>query len=226
MLINRSLFAALDGFDDAYAPAYYEDADLCMRLAQHGLKVVYEPRSTATHVRYGSGSSAAAVELSERNRPRFVERWRSSLTGRPWTFSGGDPQEEIAARDALATPRVLICAMAGDSRAEALAVELLHGWPRSRVTWWTGPLAEFGAELEAWLDHGIEIVDRDDPGWLEDRLFHYDLVFRASSNPLLALDETQPQAFQVSLEQLSGPRKTLVVRLTPVLAAAGIAPPR
>ncbi|MGZ4180394.1 MAG: glycosyltransferase family 2 protein [Solirubrobacteraceae bacterium] len=81
MLIRRSAFVALEGFDEAYAPAYYEDADLCMRLAEHGQSVVYDPRATVTHVRYGSGSSESAIALSARNRRRFVERWGGRLAG-------------------------------------------------------------------------------------------------------------------------------------------------
>ncbi len=225
MLIRRSTFRALDGFDEGYAPAYYEDTDLCMRLGEHGLSVVYEPGCTVTHVRYGSGTSTAAVELSERNRRRFVERWRPRLTGRPWSFSGAGRQAVIAARDAPATPRVLIRAPAGDSTAQALAFVLLDGWPRARVTWWAGPLPGFDRQVDAWLQRGLEVVDREDPGWLEDRLFHYDLVVTGSSSPLIEIDETQPQAAQLPLEQLAGPMETLVARLIPALATAGIAPP-
>jgi GT2 family glycosyltransferase len=64
MLLRRTTFDALGGFDERYAPAYYEDADFCLRLAQQGLAVVYEPRSTVTHVRYGSGRQDTAFELS------------------------------------------------------------------------------------------------------------------------------------------------------------------
>ena len=88
MLIRRATFEALGGFDERYAPAYYEDADLCLRLADRGLSVVYEPRATITHIRFGSSGAGTAVELSERNHARFVERWSTQLTGRPWTFRG------------------------------------------------------------------------------------------------------------------------------------------
>ena len=121
MLIRRATFEELGGFDERYRPAYYEDADLCLRLAQRGLSVVYEPRATVTHVRYGSSGAGTAVELSERNRARFVERWGSQLTGRPWAFRDASGQAAIAARDAQASPRILLFGRPEETGAALLA---------------------------------------------------------------------------------------------------------
>ena len=41
LLTRRSSFEALDGFDEVYAPGYYEDTDYCMRLWRAGQRVVY-----------------------------------------------------------------------------------------------------------------------------------------------------------------------------------------
>jgi GT2 family glycosyltransferase len=218
MLVARETFEALAGFDESFAPAYYEDADLCLRLAQRGLKVVYEPRSTVTHVRYGSGGSANAVELSERNRRRFVDRWGSELAGRPATFVAATDQAEIVARDAPSMPRVLICAGAERTSARRLGDALLAGWPAARVTWATGGPVDDHLSLNPWL----ELVDNDDPGWLLQRLFHYDLIVvdgDADAELLAALRRTQPQAHSIGLEGLGGgiPRA--------VFARAGIAAP-
>src|SRR5579859_1580960 len=77
MLMRRESFLRHGGFDERYAPAYFEDADLCMRFAQAGLSVMYEPRSTVTHVRHGSGEISSATQLSERNHRLFFERWQA-----------------------------------------------------------------------------------------------------------------------------------------------------
>lgn len=222
MLVARETFEALAGFDEAFAPAYYEDADFCMRLAQRGLKVVYEPRSTVTHVRYGSGGSANAIALSERNRRLFVDRWASELRGRPASFAAATDQAEIIARDAPAMPRVLICADAARTSARRLADVLLDGLPSARVTWAPGgPIADHRS-LNRWL----ELVDANDPAWLSQRLFHYDLIVLDSDpDPRLTelLKRTQPQAHRVSLEDLDagGPHV-----LNAALARVGIAAPR
>ena len=43
-----------NGFDEAFAPAYYEDADLCLRLRNAGYRIVYDPSVVVHHLEYGS----------------------------------------------------------------------------------------------------------------------------------------------------------------------------
>jgi GT2 family glycosyltransferase len=223
MLLRRAVFDALEGFDPRYAPAYYEDVDLCLRLAQQGLRVLYEPRALVTHQRYGSSSTAQAAELSERNRGRFVERWGDELLGRPGTFRRITPQAAIAARDAMATPRVLICASIEDLTAGAVASELITEWPAARVTWATSATRPAGWDPGPWLRLGVEIMCEREPAWLEDRLFHYDLIAldpRSPAVPEAALDRTQPQAPRIALNDLAAAFRDHTARAA--LAAAGI----
>jgi GT2 family glycosyltransferase len=48
----------MGGFDPRFF-FYWEEADLCMRLQQHGWKVVFEPRAQAVHL--GGASSSSPV---------------------------------------------------------------------------------------------------------------------------------------------------------------------
>ena len=222
MLIRRDTFDALGGFDARYAPAYYEDVDLCMRLTQRGMRVLYEPRSLVTHQRYGSSSTAQAAELSERNRGTFVERWGSQLIGRPSTFRCPTPPAAIASRDAMATPRVLICASAEDARAGTVVSDFIAGWPLARVTWATGATTP-GWDPDPWLRLGVELVCEREPAWLEDRRFHYDLVALApdaGAVSALMLDRTQPQAPRMPVSDLAGSLRD--DRTVGQFAAAGI----
>jgi GT2 family glycosyltransferase len=203
MLMRRAVFEALGGFDPMYAPAYYDDADLCMRIAEHGLTVVYEPRSTVTHIRYGSADIDTAAELSEHNREQAI----------------------ITARDAPATPRLLLAAAADEHAGGELASALLAAWPRSRITWATASTSENGFNPDRWLRCGVEVL----PGsaWLERRLFHYDAVIlgeHVSESLLGALRRTQPQAPEIAIGGLDGPGE-LLPRLVSAVAAAGVAPP-
>ena len=43
LLVPRAVWDAVGGFDERYAPAYYEDTDLCFAVRERGLKVVYQP---------------------------------------------------------------------------------------------------------------------------------------------------------------------------------------
>ncbi|MEA2193838.1 MAG: hypothetical protein QOG42_272, partial [Solirubrobacteraceae bacterium] len=110
MLVRGADFAALGGFDPVFAPAYYEDVDLCFRLAQTGRATLYEPRALVTHIRHASGGPARASELSQTNRATFVARWHAQLRGRPASLAGAAAggRARIAARDALALERVLV----------------------------------------------------------------------------------------------------------------------
>ncbi|HEY0100934.1 MAG TPA: glycosyltransferase family 2 protein, partial [Pyrinomonadaceae bacterium] len=49
LLVRRDLFARLGGFDTRYAPAYYEDVDICFGVRSLGYKVVYQPMSRVIH---------------------------------------------------------------------------------------------------------------------------------------------------------------------------------
>lgn len=82
LLTPRSLFLELGGFDERYQPAYYEDADYCVRLWKAGKRVVYTPRALVTHVEFASSSSAAtAVTMQLERRRIFVEAHREWLAG-------------------------------------------------------------------------------------------------------------------------------------------------
>ena len=48
---------AFTGFDDAYAPAYYEDADLCLALDG---RTLYVPEATVRHAKKASGGTELA----------------------------------------------------------------------------------------------------------------------------------------------------------------------
>ncbi len=70
LLVRRSVFAELGGFDASYG-AYLEDVDLCWRAWLRGHEVHYVPGAVARH-RYGASSggrdSAYRIRLMQRNR--------------------------------------------------------------------------------------------------------------------------------------------------------------
>lgn len=81
LLTPRALFDRLGGFDERYRPAYYDDADYCVRVWTSGHSVVYQPRASATHYEFGSTSPEASMELQLGRRPIFVSthrRWLST----------------------------------------------------------------------------------------------------------------------------------------------------
>jgi len=72
LLTRRDLFVELGGFDERFQPAYYEDADYCVRAWQAGKRVVYEPRAVALHVEFASTRVASrALDLQAARRLIF-----------------------------------------------------------------------------------------------------------------------------------------------------------
>lgn len=84
LMIERDLFERLAGFDDAFAPAYYEDTDLCLRCAQLGRRIIYQPRAIAFHYENATSPSRENVEtLLSKHRDVLLKRHRN------WLFESG-----------------------------------------------------------------------------------------------------------------------------------------
>lgn len=82
LMVRRDVFDALGGFDTVFAPAYFEETDLCMRIRGAGLRVAYEPLARITHFEYGSTDSVGEASiLYEKNHQIFVEKHGEVLRG-------------------------------------------------------------------------------------------------------------------------------------------------
>lgn len=82
IMIRADLWREIGGFDERYAPAYFEDADLAFEVRKHGYKVVYQPTSVVVHfegVSHGNDMSSGIKSYQIRNREKFVEKWNDIL---------------------------------------------------------------------------------------------------------------------------------------------------
>lgn len=75
VLVRRSAFDELGGFDDGYF-MYFEDVDLGYRLGRHGYRNLYEPTATVLHTGAHStaGESAAMLRAHHESARRFIRR--------------------------------------------------------------------------------------------------------------------------------------------------------
>lgn len=86
LLLARDDFLRLGGFDDLFAPAYYEDTDICMKLAAEGKPTVVEPSAVVYHFEgatSGRDLSTGPKAFQVRNRARFLQRWSTELEANP-----------------------------------------------------------------------------------------------------------------------------------------------
>ena len=81
LMARTDLVRRLGGLNEAFAPAYYEEVDLCLAIQAAGMRVVYDPDVAMTHFEYASARSPrAAVGLMERNRSVLRARHAAALT--------------------------------------------------------------------------------------------------------------------------------------------------
>ncbi|WP_018411626.1 tetratricopeptide repeat protein [Methyloversatilis thermotolerans] len=81
MAVRTPLWHMLGGFDERYAPAYYEDTDFCLRVWRAGFRVVYEPAVLVEHLEWGSATGDEVPQQMCENRRRFVEAHDEWLRG-------------------------------------------------------------------------------------------------------------------------------------------------
>jgi GT2 family glycosyltransferase len=82
LMVRKSIWEKLGGFDEIYAPAYYEDPDLCFSIRKTGYKVMYQPASVVVHfegISNGTDLSEGLKQYQVVNRHKFYEKWKDIL---------------------------------------------------------------------------------------------------------------------------------------------------
>ncbi|MEI8389688.1 MAG: glycosyltransferase family 2 protein [bacterium] len=86
ILLSRELWKELDGFDEIYDKAYYEDVDLAFKVRElKGLRVMYQPGSEVIHFE-GTSHNEKALLYSNINKDKFVEKWATVLNEKHLIF--------------------------------------------------------------------------------------------------------------------------------------------
>lgn len=79
LMVRTDILRNLNGFLEDYAPAYFEETDLCVRLRQNGWDVVYDPGVEVIHYEYGTSSNTGSLSMMRINQGRFIENNRNYL---------------------------------------------------------------------------------------------------------------------------------------------------
>jgi GT2 family glycosyltransferase/glycosyltransferase involved in cell wall biosynthesis len=86
LMVPKTLFEGVGGFDSRYAPGYYEDTDLAFKLRRAGYKVLYQPLSEVIHYEGATGGtdlSTGAKKHQAINQSTFAEAWADELITKP-----------------------------------------------------------------------------------------------------------------------------------------------
>jgi GT2 family glycosyltransferase/SAM-dependent methyltransferase len=87
IMIRKLLWKKIGGFDERYAPAYFEDSDLAFEVREQGYKVIYQPLSVVVH---HEGFSHGTEEIQKDGQPsikstqlinhkKFIAKWKRQL---------------------------------------------------------------------------------------------------------------------------------------------------
>lgn len=176
LLVDGGFLRSRGGFDDRYAPAYYEDTDTCFAARRAGGEVWYQPTSIVVHHEgqsHGTDETSGIKAHQSINRERFRNRWARELGSQAPAGSASVP----VARQRSARGRVIVFDNevptpdrdSGSVRITAVMESLialghavtfipLNGWRREP---YTRRLERLGVEVlgapDAWWEHLAEM---------------------------------------------------------------------
>ena len=100
IMLSRTLWEEIGGFDERFAPAYCEDSDLAFEVRRRGKRVVLQPQSVVVHFEgISNGTDVEGTGLKRYqlvNQQKFREKWAREL--REQSVNDGNPNP-FAARD-------------------------------------------------------------------------------------------------------------------------------
>ena len=178
IMVRRSVFEELGGFDETFVPAYYEDADLAFRIRSLGMKVLYEPRSVVVHhegISHGTDLTVGVKAHQVANQGRMAERWAATLARENYETS----RHILRARDRARTRKVILLIDhdtpqpdrdAGSRSVIGIMDSLLDaGWV---VKLWPHNRLHHPVYTTAMERKGVEVIDQRWPGdidtWLRE----------------------------------------------------------
>ncbi len=100
LMVRRSLWNEIDGFDEAFSPAYYEDTDLAFEIRKRDYKVMYQPKSAIVHFEgasHGTDINNGIKKFQVVNQEKFVGKWKTTLDR--LHHMSGDGRDMFYARD-------------------------------------------------------------------------------------------------------------------------------
>lgn len=80
IMIRRTLWEEIGGFDERFAPAYCEDSDLAFAVRAAGYKVMYQPQSVVVHfegVSNGTDTTTGLKAYQVENQKKLYEKWET-----------------------------------------------------------------------------------------------------------------------------------------------------
>ena len=206
LLIKRDAWDAVGGFDIRYHPAYHEDTDLCLRLRDHGYRILYEPRSRIVHRVSQSTEVGFRELLMRRNRGVVAVRWAARLREHERPPKNGKDIRRAVERGAQRARRVRrqvllvddLLPSTGVGAGFSRTIQLVQDVTGARDALTVAALAAAPRTSDLLRDFGVRVVEQDLLTYLSRPEIVVDAaVISRPNNVPLCLDvirRTQPHA--------------------------------
>lgn len=187
--LRTDLFRRFGGFDAHYAPAYYEDTDLAMKVRQAGLRVLYQPASVVVHfegVSSGTDTSSGTKRYQVVNKEKFFERWKDALASHPDPARTSPTDIALARQHRVRGHALVIDATTPQPDHDSGSVRLCN---ILRLLLEDGHAVTFFADNRAWVERytaalqqmGVEVLWHpylsDPVEWFERNAARFGLIF-------------------------------------------------
>ncbi len=110
ILLPKTLWEAIGGFDERFAPAYCEDSDLAFEVRKAGYRVVYQPLSKVIHfegVSNGTDVNGTGLKRYQvENSRKLKEKWADELKCQ--SVNDGNPNPFLARERSQKKPVILV----------------------------------------------------------------------------------------------------------------------
>jgi GT2 family glycosyltransferase/tetratricopeptide (TPR) repeat protein/glycosyltransferase involved in cell wall biosynthesis len=213
LAVPMAVWRLLGGFDDRFAPAYYEDTDFCVRVWRAGFRVVYAPQVLLEHLEWGSAQGDEAPRQMRENQRHFLACHGEWLQHQPAPSPQPlDGDRWCSPEDQPRRPRVLVIDnevphmfKGGGLPRARLMLQALRDWPVTFFPLWVAEdhwrdvYASLPPSTEVMLDHGTASgLDRLE-AFLEQRRGLYDVLVVSRPPNLKALQplrQRRPELFE------------------------------
>ncbi len=112
LMVRKDVFEGLQGFEGDFAPAYYEDTDLCFAIRhQLGMKVMYQPKSEVIHfegISSGTSTASGTKKYQVVNAVKFKQKWQTVLNQNNYLPNVGIDHVPLATRKYLGGQTILV----------------------------------------------------------------------------------------------------------------------
>lgn len=91
IMVRKSLWCEIGGFDKRFTPAYYEDTDLAFEIRKRGYKVIYQPLSMVVHLEgrsHGREIQSGLKAYQVSNQVKFFDKWQKILEAEHFRRAG------------------------------------------------------------------------------------------------------------------------------------------